>query len=249
MTSWGPLVIERDFTVNDVFYLSGPMTGLEDSNYPAFHAAADLLRLRGLSVLNPAETDAGSSDRSRSFYLRIDIENLLLATKVVLLPGWDDSAGSQLEVAIARELGLELLKYPDLTTIEGVLRLNWVSSLIGKQPEFVEDSACGPPTRASTFPNTAEERKRRPVATGVLDYFPDALVEVAHVSWRGNEQHQSGTPVHWERSKSADESDALIRHFLQRGQLDTDGMRHSAKMAWRALAFLQKELERDCGSA
>lgn len=88
-----------------------------------------------------------------------------------------------------------------------------------------------------------DERKKLPVATGVLDYFPDALLEISRVSYLGNEQHNPGTPVHWDRSKSTDESDALIRHFLDRGKFDTDGIRHSAKMAWRALALLQKEIE------
>lgn len=91
----------------------------------------------------------------------------------------------------------------------------------------------------------AVERKQYPVATGVLDYFPDALLAVARVSYLGNAQHNPGTPLHWDRSKSTDEADALMRHFLQRGQLDTDGMRHTAKVAWRALALLQKEIERE----
>jgi hypothetical protein len=30
---------------------------------------------------------------------------------------------------------------------------------------------------------------------------------------------------------------------MERGGLDKDGVRHSAKMAWRALALLQLELE------
>lgn len=89
----------------------------------------------------------------------------------------------------------------------------------------------------------AAERKKCPVATGVLDYFPDALMEVARVSYEGSQQHNPGEPVHWERSKSTDEADALMRHLLQRGKRDTDGMRHSAKVAWRALALLQKEIE------
>ncbi|KKL85578.1 hypothetical protein LCGC14_1953350, partial [marine sediment metagenome] len=201
---------------------------LEDSNYPAFDTAAVILRRRGFSVLNPAETDAGSSDRPRSFYLRVDIANLLRATKIVILPGWEGSPGATLEVAIARELGLEVLTYPDLEPLS----------------ETIER-----PTRASVFPKTAEGRKQRPVASGVLDYFPDALVEIAHVSWVGNDQHNPGECLHWARGKSTDEADALIRHFLQRGGNDTDGARHSAKMAWRALALLQKEIERDRESA
>ena len=87
------------------------------------------------------------------------------------------------------------------------------------------------------------ERKTYPVATGVLDYFPDALMAIAQVSKAGNDQHNLGQHLHWDRAKSTDEADALIRHFLERGTLDTDGMRHSAKMAWRALALLQKEIE------
>lgn len=88
-----------------------------------------------------------------------------------------------------------------------------------------------------------KERKTYPIATGCLDYFPAALAAVAHVSKVGNDQHNPGQPLHWDRSKSTDEADALIRHFLERGTLDSDGLRHSAKVAWRALALLQKELE------
>ena len=109
----------------------------------------------------------------------------------------------------------------------------------------------GAPTRATTLPEDPAERKKYPVASGVLNYFPDALVAVAHVSWRGNEQHSPGQPLHWARGKSADQDDTIIRHFLQRGTIDTDGLRHSAKLAWRALAALQIEIEKEresCGS-
>ena len=101
----------------------------------------------------------------------------------------------------------------------------------------------GAPTRATTLPEDAASRKTFPVASGVLDYFPDALVAVSNISYRGNEQHNPGQPLHWARGKSADEADTMLRHFLQRGTIDTDGVRHTAKMAWRALALLQKEIE------
>lgn len=87
-----------------------------------------------------------------------------------------------------------------------------------------------------------ENRKHYPLATGVLDYFPDALMEVARVSLAGNKQHKLG-PLHWDKSKSADEADALMRHLKDRGKRDDDGERHSAKVAWRALALLQRELD------
>ncbi len=89
----------------------------------------------------------------------------------------------------------------------------------------------------------ALRRKGQPVTTGVLDYFPDALLAVAECSRAGNDQHNPGQPLHWAKEKSTDEADALVRHLMERGTLDTDGIRHSAKVAWRALALLQRELD------
>lgn len=96
-----------------------------------------------------------------------------------------------------------------------------------------------------TLPTDAAARKDVPVFSGVLKYFPDAIAEVARLSRACNEQHNPGKPLHWDRSKSGDELDALTRHLLEAGTLDTDGQRHSAKVAWRALANLQKEIERE----
>ena len=89
----------------------------------------------------------------------------------------------------------------------------------------------------------AQKRKALPIFSGVLNYFPLAIVAVAEASQKGNDQHNPGKPLHWDRSKSGDELDALARHLMEAGDVDTDGIRHSAKVAWRALANLQKELE------
>lgn len=101
------------------------------------------------------------------------------------------------------------------------------------------------PVYTRFLPQDAKARKGIPIATGCLDYFPKALAEVAGVSRLGNDQHNPGKPLHWDRTKSTDEADCLIRHFLERGTRDTDGARHSAKVAWRALALLEKEIEAD----
>jgi hypothetical protein len=96
------------------------------------------------------------------------------------------------------------------------------------------------------LPSDPKERKTYPLCTGCFDYFPDALAEVAHCSYVGNLQHNGpDAPLHWAKEKSTDEPDALLRHLKDRGTLDTDGVRHSAKVAWRALALLQREIERE----
>lgn len=96
---------------------------------------------------------------------------------------------------------------------------------------------------AHGLPHDPDERKQYPLGTGLFDYFGRALCAVAHVSYIGNQQHNPAQPLRWDRSKSTDEADALQRHYLARGTLDQDGLRHSAKMAWRSLALLEKELE------
>ena len=92
----------------------------------------------------------------------------------------------------------------------------------------------------------ARWRKERPLATGVLAYFPDALLEVAHASWVGNNQHNFGQPLHWTREKSTDQLDAALRHItdhLKGEQIDSDGCYHLSKACWRILAHLQITLE------
>lgn len=94
--------------------------------------------------------------------------------------------------------------------------------------------------------STAQERKETPVYSGVVKYFPRAIEEVAKVSFIGNEQHNPGEPLHWAKEKSKDEQDALMRHLIDhaKGNLyDSDGSLHLAKVAWRALAGLERFLE------
>lgn len=93
------------------------------------------------------------------------------------------------------------------------------------------------------LPTDKAARKAMPMATGVLDYFPRALAYVAFVSKVGNDQHNPGEPLHWAKEKSTDQADTIVRHLVERGGVDEDGVRHSGKLAWRALALLETELE------
>ncbi len=120
--------------------------------------------------------------------------------------------------------------------------------------DFCEDwpPPFGTPLR--NLPKDSAERKKYPIGTGLLDYFPDACAEVAHVSWVGNEKHNHGEPLHHARGKSMDHADCMMRHYVERGGYDIiviDGVeykvRHSAALAWRAMAALQEELEKEKG--
>jgi len=90
----------------------------------------------------------------------------------------------------------------------------------------------------------AAQRKATPVFSGVLKYFPNALKEVAKCSKAGNDQHHPDKPLHWDMNKSKDEYDALTRHLIDHtiNPIDDDGMLHLTKVAWRALAGLERYL-------
>ena len=124
----------------------------------------------------------------------------------------------------------------------GILRSNgdaW--SVFAKDLEVLKQE------KKSTMllPTDAKERKQIPIVSGVLDYFPLAIAEVAKCSWAGNQQHHPDKELHWDKTKSTDHGDCIARHLVDRGKFDTDGQRHSAKLAWRALALLQLELENE----
>jgi hypothetical protein len=91
---------------------------------------------------------------------------------------------------------------------------------------------------------SSSDRKKYPMARGLLDYFPDALAEVSKVSYMGNEKHNPGQPMHHSRGKSSDHADCIMRHLAGRGKFDGE-IRESAALAWRALALLQEELEEE----
>lgn len=224
-------------------YLAGPMSGYPDDNFLLFNRAAAELRSHGYEVFNPAEKGE-EKERNDDLSFRRRVFNLDThyitneADAMVMLPAWERSRGAFAEKALADALGIPVYYYGqwDMGRAQATFK-EWfpnaakvtapVTMLHPKKP----------------IPEDAAERKTVPMCTGLLDYFPDALAAVAHVSYVGNQQHNPGEPLHWARGKSTDEADTAIRHIVQRGTSDVDGVRHLAKAAWRTLAMLQKELE------
>jgi hypothetical protein len=97
------------------------------------------------------------------------------------------------------------------------------------------------------LPTDPKTRKQAPVYTGFMKYFPRAIFAIANLSYVANEQHNPGTEIHWDKTKSKDNLDAQMRHVLdqalEEGGKDTDEILHLTKNAWRALAALEIYLE------
>jgi hypothetical protein len=206
------------------------MRGYPLFNFPAFDEATARARAAGWHAISPADMDREVGfDEKRDSLSGFDMDAAMdrdiaairslsaeAGDALALLPGWERSVGAQGELGLARWMGLRIL---DAVTLEDLR------------------------SSGSHLPQDPVARKLIPLGTGVVDYFPLALIAVAECSRKGNDQHNPGKPLHWDRAKSGDESDALMRHFVERGRVDTDGIRHSTKVAWRALALLQKEIE------
>jgi len=95
-------------------YVSGPMRGHPEFNYPAFNATAASLRATGHIVFNPAENDAGSLRAN----LASDMSWIaLVADCVVMLPGWQESLGAKAEYALARAIGIQVWELEDFITV------------------------------------------------------------------------------------------------------------------------------------
>lgn len=220
------------------------MRGFKDYNFPAFHEGAALLREAGWKVESPAERDeqdethAAEMEKLEDFsqgiytlaqYMEHDLAMVCRSDAVFVLPGWEKSQGARLEAHVAWECDIPV--YSLATTAE-------IHPTPGRPvPQTIS-------RESSTLPTGSSARKDIPITTGVIDYFPAALAAVAAVSKAGNDKHNPGEPLHWARSKSTDEADAIGRHLIERGGVDPEtGQRHSAQLAWRALALLQKELE------
>lgn len=97
-------------------YLSGPMKGYTDSNYPRFMEVAERLRAQGHFVYNPAEYP--HEGLHETFPLRDAFAEYcnficLEADSIYLLEGWENSLGVSAELALAKNCKLEVVEYVD----------------------------------------------------------------------------------------------------------------------------------------
>lgn len=104
--------------MTDAVYLSGPMRGRPNFNYDLFNSVAENFRAAGMTVLNPAENFDGDQTRDFPEYMRADIEMLMKADTIFMLPGWQDSEGARLEYLLAKSLDLEIIYHRDADQTE-----------------------------------------------------------------------------------------------------------------------------------
>ena len=104
----------------------------------------------------------------------------------------------------------------------------------GKEYHWHDDSDDYTP---APLPEDAAERKTYPIYSGFINYFPNAIAKVSHLSYKGSQQHNPDQPTHWDMSKSGDELDALMRHMI-----DGDW----EQVAWRSMANLERKLTGNC---
>jgi hypothetical protein len=97
------------------WYLSGPMTGIDDLNFPAFAHAAATLREAGYTVRSPHESPVQERDATWADFIRTDLVTLAGCTGIVLLRGWSKSQGAQLELGLALRLGFEVRRFNETT--------------------------------------------------------------------------------------------------------------------------------------
>ena len=95
-----------------------------------------------------------------------------------------------------------------------------------------------------SLPTDSKARKNIPVYRGFIKCFPDAIAAVAQLTGVATKQHHPDGGVYWDKTKSTDELDALLRHMLddvmEPLSRDAEGVLHAVKIAWRGMANLQR---------
>lgn len=224
-----------------VYYLAGPMTGLPDFNRGAFIEAAAQLRGYGYEVLNPVEMDLiyGSWEeaikRPWQEHLARDVDTVVnKADGVIVLPGWENSRGANLEVRLARTFGKPVYRHLpghlpveiEADEIDGEIRDGDVAKPPDEALSEFSRGAYGLPEEGAydgeTFVSYADNPLRHTFGSGGIkdnrgkarvDLLPSKpLLAIAHVLGFGAQKYK---PHNWRRGLPwGDTYASLQRHLL-----------------------------------
>ena len=123
--------------------------------------------------------------------------------------------------------------YDELRAAQKAAEFTWEDG----DEDILKEWAESEPDEQRPLPTDAAERKTYPIYSGFINYYPNAIAAVSHLSYKGSQQHNPDQPTHWDMSKSGDELDALMRHMI-----DGDW----EQVAWRAMANLERKLTGNC---
>ena len=238
------------------YYLSGPMTGIEAWNFKAFYAAerdlSDYLASIGVNssiIINPARNFDGDTSIERHVYLTLDLKQVLEVDVIVLLPGWEKSAGARLEVKVATATGKRFM----LSTLQDTTGTYVFKDICF--PDFSELPVTGFTVKDSgkrmEYPtgmvrDTTEGKARFDlVMPKGLPYEDQMLTRWAMQMTRGADKYGVRN---WEKAKTEDEHERFMgsahRHLMQWlcGERDED---HAAAVFFNVAAaeFVRRQME------
>jgi hypothetical protein len=172
-------------------YISGPMTGRPELNFPAFHAAAAALRAQGFDVVNPAELN---TDPKAGWHacMRQDIKALCDCNLLVLLPGWEDSKGAHIELNLAHRLGLVVRTLTDALQDGESMQRFWDCA----------ENAPQPATAKATLIDQRHAQRLQTVWNGVTEALAYYRAEEKHARNRAAKARAGGNLDH-ERKHAA----------------------------------------------
>lgn len=96
------------------WYISGPITGMDNLNKDAFYNVEKKILESGkeVSIFNPSNITIENG--SWSDYMDVCIYNLIDCEKIIMLKGWDKSKGARIEKTISTALGIKVVYEDDL---------------------------------------------------------------------------------------------------------------------------------------
>lgn len=240
-------------------YLSGPMTGHPDWNYPAFHAAAERLRALGHIVYNPADSTKNTETTTRAEFLRDDLvfftgdnglNGFAPADAICLLPGWERSAGARMELHVALELGLTVFEESlpthvivgwTPTAARAMLLDAIVSAWAPKGVEWVAPVRLTPTLsdttgRMGSFTIHPADANPRPTSVPLVPN--ESAAQEAHRLVHGNRGADYGHPIE-DFTRTAALWTAQFRDLLK------DGAAFTFREVWQAMCLVKMSRERN----
>lgn len=125
--NWINLLLEQEMKTGWTIYIAGPMRGFPRFNFDAFDQAERALSEMGMVPISPAAMDReigfnpDTDEPDRAFLeaaMRRDIDAIMRADAVVMLPGWEKSTGAFAERHLARWGHIPAYSWPNLEPLD-----------------------------------------------------------------------------------------------------------------------------------